>query len=80
MDPIVVLIHRYIRYFTSTTTVEHFQKRIGKMVGAGHSFVIDRSTLRDISGRKMDDSYLTRPKSASTRVSAFENDAFSEKY
>ncbi|GMS95217.1 hypothetical protein PENTCL1PPCAC_17392, partial [Pristionchus entomophagus] len=37
------------RYFTSTTTVEHFQKRIGKMVGAGHSFVVDRSILRDIS-------------------------------
>lgn len=48
------------------------------MIGAGHSFLADRSILRDISGKKIeeDTSYLTRPKSAATRVSAFENDAF----
>ncbi|GMR47343.1 hypothetical protein PMAYCL1PPCAC_17538 [Pristionchus mayeri] len=67
------------RYFTSTTTVEHFQKRIGKLVGGGHSFVSDRSILRDICGTKMEESYLTRPKSAAMRISAFENDAFSER-
>ncbi|GMT23790.1 hypothetical protein PFISCL1PPCAC_15087 [Pristionchus fissidentatus] len=68
------------RYFTSTETVEHFQKRIGKLIGGGHYFTVDRSILREISVKKMEDSYLTRPKSAAAKISAIENDAFNDKY